>query len=53
MEPDAPEAGRLDDTQDERYAALHVEDAAMVIYDQDNHRAWVRSDHAVSVDGMV
>jgi hypothetical protein len=35
------------------YAALHLGDAAVIIYDRDDHRAWVQSDLAVRVDGMA
>ncbi len=46
--------GEPDDVSDVgEYAALHVEDVAMVIYDRGNHRAWVQSDLAVALDGMV
>ena len=43
----------VDPTTDERYASLHVEDAAMVVYDVSNHRAWVQSDLAMSLDAMA
>ena len=30
-----------------RYTSLDLEDGAVVIYDRDNHRAWIQSDGAV------
>lgn len=55
MAANAPDAGRTDDGQGggSRYAALHVEESAVVIYDRVNNRAWVQSDAAVSLDGMA
>ena len=37
----------------ERYAALSVEGDALIVYDTGNHRAWVQSNLAVSLDGMI
>ena len=50
--PSADSRG-IDPSTDERYASLHVEDAAMVVYDVSNHRAWVQSDLAISLDSMA
>ena len=52
MSTNAPDAGRTDG-DDGQFAALHVEDAAVVIYDRDNHQAWIQSDLAVALDGMA
>lgn len=54
MSTNASDAGPAGERpSSERFAALHVADAAMVIYDLSNHHAWVQSDLAVSLDGMV
>jgi hypothetical protein len=55
MEANAPDAGRTEDGQggSRRYAALHVEESAVVIYDRVNNRAWVQSDAAVSLDDVA
>ncbi|WP_201287779.1 DUF7331 family protein [Salinirussus salinus] len=37
---------------DQRYAQLEVGDQ-VVIYDRQNHQAWVQSDAAVSTDSMA
>jgi hypothetical protein len=41
------------DWTDDRYAELAVQDDALLIYDQKNHRAWIRSDGAVSISSML
>ncbi len=38
---------------DDRYAELLVQDDAVLIYDQRNHTAWIRSDGAVSLSSMA
>jgi hypothetical protein len=53
MSTHAPDAGAEDrDTTDDSYAALQVAADAMVIYDRENHRAWVQSDLAVGIEEM-
>lgn len=37
----------------DRYAAFQLEDEGVVIYDEQNHRAWIQSDAAVSVDAIA
>lgn len=53
MSTDASDAGPTEQrATDDRYAALRVADAATVIYDVSNHRAWIQSDRATSLEGM-
>lgn len=33
-----------------RYAALTLTDGIVVIYDQENHRAWIQSDTTLEID---
>lgn len=51
-----PSTNEADDSRqnwnDDRYAELTVQDNALLIYDQKNHRAWIRSDGAVSISSM-
>ena len=35
-----------------RWTDLHLENGEVVIYDVDNHNAWIQSDGAVDVDGV-
>ncbi|KZN23494.1 hypothetical protein A4G99_11285 [Haladaptatus sp. R4] len=37
----------------DRYAELEVQDDAVLIYDQKNHCAWIRSNGAVSLYSML
>ncbi len=37
----------------DRYAELEVQDDAVLIYDQENHCAWIRSNGAVSLYSML
>jgi len=37
----------------DRYAELEVQDDAVLIYDQQNHSAWIRSNGAVSLYSML
>lgn len=54
MTPDAHDAGGMEETVEEgEYAALHVEDESLVVYDRGNHRAWIQSDLAVGLDWMA
>ncbi|WP_435154213.1 DUF7331 family protein [Haladaptatus sp. DFWS20] len=48
-EADDSRRGRDDD----RYAGLEVQDDAVLIYDQKNHTAWIRSDGAVALSSMI
>lgn len=41
---------RADHLQRERYADLTIGDGEYVIYDRQNHQAWVQSSRAVSLD---
>lgn len=34
----------------ERYAGLRIGEEEFVVYDRENHRAWLQSDVAVNVD---
>lgn len=36
--------------QDSRYDELNIGDEEFVIYDRENHQAWIQSTKAVSVD---
>ncbi|WP_266077563.1 DUF7331 family protein [Haladaptatus caseinilyticus] len=38
---------------DDRYAELAVQDDSVLIYDQKNHTAWIRSDEPVSLSSMI
>ncbi|WP_458188380.1 DUF7331 family protein [Haladaptatus sp. NG-WS-4] len=52
-----PNTNEADDPRhggdDERYAELEVQDDAVLIYDQKNHCAWIRSDGPVSLSSML
>lgn len=53
MTPDAHDAGGMEEVaQGGEYAALHVQDESLVVYDLENHRAWIQSDLAVGLDWM-
>ncbi len=39
-----------EDAPDSRYDELNIGDEEFVIYDRENHRAWIQSTKAVSVD---
>lgn len=39
-----------DDNQPQRYAELTLDDDAFVIYDRENHQAWLQSTVAVSIE---
>lgn len=41
-----------DDTEPARYADIAIGDGESVIYDRENHRAWVQSTVVVSVDEL-
>ena len=50
MTSNTHDAERADTVEDGgAYAALHVEDDALVIYDQENPSAWVQSDLVVDL----
>ncbi|WP_174182930.1 DUF7331 family protein [Halococcoides cellulosivorans] len=42
---------QADHIQRERYADLTIGDGEYVIYDRQNHQAWVQSSEALSLDG--
>jgi hypothetical protein len=48
-EPDAMDAG---DEESERYAELTIGEEEFVIYDRENHQAWIQSTQAVVVDDI-
>lgn len=52
MTPDTRDVGGMAETGSGEYAALHVEDESLVVYDRENHRAWIQSDLAVALDWM-
>lgn len=39
-----------DDDQSQRYAELTLDDDAFVIYDRENHQAWIQSTVAVPIE---
>jgi len=39
-----------DDDQSQRYAELTLDDDEFVIYDRENHEAWLQSTVAVSIE---
>jgi len=41
--------GRAADGESDRYAELNIGDEEFVIYDRENHRAWIQSSVAVTV----
>ena len=40
------------DEESDRYAELNIGDEEFVIYDRENHQAWVQSSVAVGVDDL-
>jgi hypothetical protein len=40
------------DEQAERYAELNIGDEEFVIYDRENHQAWIQSTVAVGVEDL-
>jgi hypothetical protein len=40
------------DEQSERYAELNIGDEEFVIYDRENHQAWIQSTVAVTVEDI-
>lgn len=40
------------DNQDTRYAELNIGEEEYVIYDRENHQAWIQSTVAVSFDDL-
>ena len=36
-----------------QYGELEIENGDVVIYDTENHRAWIQSDESVERDGMA
>ena len=51
MSSNAPDAGRTENDGGQ-FAALPIEDAAVVIYDRYNPQAWIQSDVVVALDEM-
>jgi len=48
----APPVEETDEGPGPRYAHVETE-TAVVVYDRENHRAWVQSDAAVALDAAV
>jgi len=44
--------GDTTDDQERRYAELNIGDEEFVIYDRENHQAWIQSTESLEVDGM-
>ena len=42
----------VDQESEDRYAELNIGDEEFVIYDRENHQAWLQSTVAVSADEM-
>ncbi|WP_254274055.1 DUF7331 family protein [Haloarcula marina] len=40
------------DAPERRYAELHIGDDEFVIYDRENHQAWIQSTVALDVDEL-
>ncbi|MFB6222539.1 MAG: hypothetical protein ABEH86_02555 [Haloarcula sp.] len=40
------------DDQERRYAELNIGDEEFVIYDRENHQAWIQSTRSLEVDQM-
>lgn len=40
------------DEQSDRYAELNIGDEEFVIYDRENHQAWIQSTMAVTVEDI-
>lgn len=58
MPPPFPNDASLPPTTDppdppDRYAALTLTDGIVVIYDQENHRAWIQSDTTLEIDATT
>lgn len=55
MSKNAPHETEQVDDQDERdrYAELNIGDEEYVIYDRENHQAWIQSTEAVSSAEML
>jgi len=49
---DDTERPAVDQDQRDRYAELNIGDEEFVIYDRENHQAWIQSTVAVAADEM-
>ena len=49
---DETDAGAAEAEGEQRYAELNIGDEEYVIYDRENHQAWVQSSVAVGVDDL-
>ena len=49
---DETDADATEAEGDQRYAELNIGDEEFVIYDRENHQAWLQSTVAVSADEM-
>lgn len=49
---DDTEQEAVDQDDRERYAELNIGDEEFVVYDRENHQAWIQSTVALSVEEM-
>jgi hypothetical protein len=49
---DDTEGTVVDQDEQARYAELNIGDEEFVIYDRENHQAWIQSTVAVTVDDL-
>lgn len=49
---DDSEQDAVDQSERERYAELNIGDEEYVVYDRENHQAWLQSTVAYSADEM-
>lgn len=49
---DDPDAQVVGAEESERYAELNIGDEEFVIYDRENHQAWIQSTMAVTVEDI-
>jgi hypothetical protein len=49
---DEPDGMVAADEESERYAELTIGDEEFVIYDRENHQAWIQSTRTVVVDDL-
>ncbi len=50
--PDDTKRHAVDTDDQDRYAELNIGDEEYVVYDRENHQAWIQSTVAVSADEM-
>jgi hypothetical protein len=44
--------GAATDDQERRYAELNIGDEEFVIYDRENHQAWIQSTESLELDDL-